>query len=185
VRILDEEGHPAAEGTLGELQIRGPSLMRGYFRDPMGTSTTISEGWLRTGDQGYFRMHGGRAMYFITGRIKEIIIRSGEKFSPVAIEKKICEEVPEAAGRLVVLGFPHSGYGEEVGAYLEDSASSELRERLLTAIRALPLEMRPKILLYGSHPIPRTHTGKVQRRKLQSLFAPYVDCRGQTKAVAV
>jgi long-chain acyl-CoA synthetase len=130
-------------------------------------------------------MYGERAMYFITGRIKEIIIRNGDKFSPVAIEKKICEDVPEAAGRLVVLGFPHSAFGEEVGAYLEDSNSSELRDRLVLAIRALPLEMRPKVLLYGSHAIPRTHTGKVQRRKLQSLFAPYLDCKGQTRVAAV
>jgi len=68
-----------------------------------------------------------------------------------------------------------------VGAYLEiESCDETLRARLSAAIEAMPLPERPKVLLHGTQPIPRTHTGKIQRRKMQPWFASWAEHRGQT-----
>ena len=140
-----------------------------------------AEGWLRTGDEGFFRAAGRQGPnFFITGRIKEIIIRDGDKYSPLAIERQLCAALPGWEGRLVVLGFPHELRGEEIGAYLEtETLDDELRDPPgHRRGAALPLELRPKVVLHGAAPIPRTHTGKIQRRKLHPSFAPYRNCKG-------
>ena len=186
VRVIDEKGQEAPEGMNGELCVRGHSLMLAYYRDFEATRNTLHNGWLRTGDQGLFRRYQGKPVFFITGRIKEIIIRSGEKYSPLAIEKKICDLAPEFVGKLVVVGFSHRLQGEEIGAYLEtDHLTDPLRDRLTKTIEALPIELRPKVILCSSTPIPRTHTGKIQRRKLHSLFSKFDDCRGALKIETV
>jgi long-chain acyl-CoA synthetase len=126
-----------------------------------------------------FRMHGGRPIFFVTGRLKEIIIRDAEKYSPLRLEQRLVEAVPELSGRLVVLGFTHQAHGEEVGAYVEiDALDDALRARLTSAIQAMPLAERPKVVLHGQQPIPRTHTGKIQRRKMQPWFEAWVAHRG-------
>jgi len=134
---------------------------------------------LRTGDEGFFRATAAGPAFFITGRLKEIIIRDGDKFSPLAIERRILTDLPEMEGRLVALGFPHNLHGEEIGLYLESEEIDDgLRARLSKVLGEMPLDARPKIVLHGATPIPRTHTGKIQRRKLHATFAPYRDCRG-------
>jgi len=182
VRVVDGSGAPVEEGMRGELLVRGHSTMLGYYRDPKATAGAIDEdGWLRSGDEGFFRVHGGRRIYFVTGRLKEIIIRDAEKYSPLRLERRLVEAVPEVSGRVVVLGFPHREHGEEVGAYLEiDVLDAALRERLAAAIGAMPVAERPKVVLHGPQPIPRTHTGKIQRRKMQPWFARWVTHRGPT-----
>ncbi len=180
VRVVDPSGAVLPEGERGELVIRGHSTMLGYFQDPENTARAIdSEGWLHTGDEGLFRVDGGRPIFFVTGRIKEIIIRDAEKYSPLRLERRLIEALPELSGRLVVLGFPHQAHGEEVGAYVEiDALDDPLRARLSSAIHEMPLAERPKVVLHGDRPIPRTHTGKIQRRKMQPWFAAWVTHRG-------
>jgi len=91
----------------------------------------------------------------------------------------LVEALPELSGRLVVLGFPHRDHGEEIGAYLEMEALDEaLRARLEAALESMPIAERPKVVLHGAQAIPRTHTGKVQRRRIQPLFAAYATHRG-------
>jgi len=182
VRVVDGSGAPVEEGARGELIVRGHSMMLGYFRDPENTArATDAGGWLHSGDEGFFHVHGGRPIYFVTGRLKEIIIRDADKYSPLRLERRLVEALPELSGRLVVLGFPHREHGEEVGAYLELSSLDEaLRARLSAAIESMPVAERPKVLLYGAHPIPRTHTGKIQRRRIQPWFATFIGHRGPT-----
>src|SRR5205814_9872764 len=92
----------------GELCVRGPSRMLGYFKDEAATQATVdADGWLHTGDEGHAREHAGRPHFFITGRRKEVIIRGGEKISPLAVERKLLAALPELLGHLVVVGFPH------------------------------------------------------------------------------
>jgi long-chain acyl-CoA synthetase len=180
VKVVGPDGVPLPAGERGELQVRGHSTMLAYFRDDAATSATLgADGWLRTGDEGFFRATAGGPAFTITGRIKETIIRDGDKFSPLAIERRILSDVPEIEGRLVALGFPHDLHGEEIGAYLEtDDLGDDLRARLTKVVGEMPLDARPKVVLFGAAPIPRTHTGKIQRRKLHAAFAPYRDCRG-------
>jgi long-chain acyl-CoA synthetase len=184
IRIVDAAGR---EATRGELCVRGHSTMVSYLDDPEATSQVLDDdGWLHTGDEGFSIIHRGKPRYFITGRLKEIIIRGGEKHSPIALERIITTAIPELAGRIAVLGFPHAVHGEEVGAYVEaDAAGDDVRMRLSIALDAMGGERRPKVVVFGSEPIPRTHTGKVQRRKLQPLFEAHAACRGPTKLVSL
>jgi long-chain acyl-CoA synthetase len=187
VKVVGLDGATLPAETRGELCIRGHSTMLGYFRDPAATTAVLdADGWLRTGDEGFFRVLGGKPNFFITGRLKEIIIRDGDKFSPLAIERELCATLPEWEGRLVVLGFPHELHGEEIGVYLEsDTLADDVRTRLTAAVAALPLETRPKVVLHGAAPIPRTHTGKIQRRKLHPSFAAYRNCKGALQIALV
>lgn len=180
VRVVAASGEPVAEGTRGELVVSGHSTMIGYFEDPEQTAACIDAGgWLHTGDEGFWRTWRDRPVFFITGRLKEIIIRDAEKFSPLNLERRLVEALPELSGKLVVLGFPHEGHGEEVGAYVEtDAVDDALRARLLSAVQVLPVPERPKVILHGAEPIPRTHTGKVQRRRMQPWFAAWRHHKG-------
>jgi fatty-acyl-CoA synthase len=174
------DGAVLAAGQRGELCVRGHSTMLAYFRDAAATAAALEmDGWLRTGDEGFFELSGERRVFFVTGRLKETIIRDGDKFSPLAIERRLLGSLPELEGHLVVLGFPHEQHGEEIGVYIEEQDLSEaLRARLAAAVNAMPLDARPKVVLYGAQPIPRTHTGKIQRRKLHGSFASFGNCRG-------
>jgi long-chain acyl-CoA synthetase len=187
VRVIDAHGAELPADGRGEICVRGHSTMISYLEDPEATARTIdAAGWLHTGDEGYFILHRGKRRFFISGRIKEIIIRAGEKHSPIALERIILAAIPELLGKLAILGFPHDVQGEEVGLYLEaDALTDAIRARLVPVLDAMTLDQRPKIVLYGSEPIPRTHTGKVQRRKLQHLFEPYAAVRGPTKILGV
>ena len=181
VKVVGPDGAALPADQRGELCVRGHSTMLSYFRDEGATAAVLGEeGWLQTGDEGFFQQGPvGRPAFFITGRIKETIIRDGDKFSPLAIERRILSDLPEVEGRLVALGFPHDAHGEEIGLYLEsEELGDELRARLSKSVSEMPLDGRPKIILYGSTPIPRTHTGKIQRRKLHPAFAPFRNFRG-------
>ncbi len=186
VKVVDADGATLPADQRGELCVRGHSTMLSYFRDEGATAATLgADGWLRTGDEGFFQQAGGPEAsaggpaFFITGRIKETIIRDGDKFSPLAIERRIVTDLPEIEGRLVALGFPHDLHGEEIGLYIEnDELGDELRARLTKVVGEMPLDARPKVILYGATPIPRTHTGKIQRRKLHAAFAPFRSSRG-------
>ena len=179
VSVIDALGRSLQAGQTGELTIRGPCTMQGYLNDPPATSAALKDGWLHSGDEGYFQLDSnGRPQFFVTGRIKEIIIRGGDKYSPVAIEARLIAVAPELEGRVVVVGFPHAVYGEEVGIYVEDDSTGALAAVALMAARAMPESLRPKVIAYSGSPIPRTHTGKVQRRILQPIFLPYQHVRG-------
>jgi long-chain acyl-CoA synthetase len=185
VNVVGLDGATLPAGERGELCVRGHSTMLGYFRDPANTAAALGpDGWLRTGDEGFFEMAGGRPAFFITGRIKEIIIRDGDKFSPLAIERRILQDLPELEGHMVVLGFPHELHGEEIGLYLESETVDDARRaRLTKLVGEMPLDARPKVILHGAAPIPRTHTGKIQRRKLHPAFAPFRNSRGALQIV--
>jgi long-chain acyl-CoA synthetase len=187
VRVVGPSGETAPAEQRGELQVRGHSTMLAYFKDPDATAAVLTDDhWLRTGDEGFFRLAGDKPVFFITGRIKETIIRDGDKVSPLAIERRIFADLPELEGRLVVLGFPHEVHGEEIGVYIEgEELGDDLAARLGRVAGDMPADARPKVILHGAAPIPRTHTGKIQRRKLHATFAPFGNCRGALKIVRV
>jgi long-chain acyl-CoA synthetase len=182
VQVSNPSGEETAEGVAGELWVSGPSLMLGYYRDEKSSALTRSNAWLKTGDEGIWRFYKGKKRYFVTGRIKEIIIRDAEKYSPLSIERKIIHALPDLAGKLAVLGFAHAVHGEEIGAYLElPQISDSMQSALEKTLQALPIEQRPKVVLFSETPIPKTHTGKVQRGKLRDLFKDYQNVKGPVR----
>jgi long-chain acyl-CoA synthetase len=180
VQVRGDDGTALPAGEKGELHVRGASRMLGYFGRP-----PTDGDWLATGDEGYFEQDEQGPLYFITGRIKDLIIRNAEKVSPLAIEGRLLEACPALQGKLAVVGYAHELNGEEIGAYVEaPDGSGALAACIARAADALPNTLRPKVVLWGTPPIPRTHTGKVQRALLKPMFDPYRAYNGPTRLEA-
>jgi long-chain acyl-CoA synthetase len=166
--IVDAAGNPLSEGVTGEIAVRGDNVMSGYWRDSATTDAALPDGRLRTGDRGYWRTLGGRRYFFITGRIKELIIRAGTNISPREIEDELRLPYDHA-----VVGFPHESVGEEVGLYVADPLTRHAQASLREALKEVPFFRRPKVVVFGGGSVPRTATGKVRRGVLAAHFAPY------------
>ena len=165
-RIIDEDGRECPRGTPGELMIRGANVTRGYYKNPEATAEALEpDGWLHTGDVAYCDDDG---FFFITGRIKELIIKGGENIAPREIDEALYEHpaVLEAAG----FGMPDTRYGQEVmacvalkpGAICSETDLAALLEKRLGAFK------KPK-RIYFMHDLPKGPSGKIQRLKLPDL----------------
>lgn len=173
--IHDLEGNtlPAGADHKGEIVIRGHNIMQGYFRRPDANPSTFAHEWFRSGDEGFVvEDEQGRPYFFITGRIKELIIRGGVNYSPFEIDE-VLTAIPGVKVGLAV-GFPNKYYGEEVGAYVVLEEGSDLGPDaiLRLARHKLSFSKSPKVVVFGEE-IPVTSTGKYQRLKLAPLFAAY------------
>jgi long-chain acyl-CoA synthetase len=173
--IHDDKGVPAPDGGRGEIVIRGHNVMVGYFRNPEANATAFAHGWFRSGDEG-FKLRGpdGRDYFFITGRIKELIIRGGVNISPFEIDEVLVSMPGVRVG--LAVGFDNRYYGEEVGAYVQKEAGAVITEdEVIRHCREkLPTSKCPKVVIFGDD-IPVTSTGKFQRGKLKHLFEGYKD----------
>jgi len=171
--IHDEHGNSLPEGERGEIVIRGHNVMRHYFQDQEANEKTFSHGWFRSGDEGFFRYDDqGRRFFFITGRIKELIIRGGVNISPFEIDEVLMNMPGVQAG--IAVGFENEWYGEEIGAYvkLKDGAQIGQEDVLLYCRKHLPFGKAPKVVVFGDD-VPVTSTGKYQRNKCKDLFAQW------------
>lgn len=168
--IHDEVGNSLQEGERGEIVIRGTNVMKGYFNNVEANESAFKNGWFRSGDEGFYKKDAeGRAYYFITGRIKELIIRGGINFAPLEIDEIINKAPGVKAG--IAVGFENDWYGEEVGAYIQlQDEIEENKEAILGYCKKhLPHAKTPKVIVFGDE-IPVTSTGKYQRRKVAHLF---------------
>ena len=168
--IHDEQGKALKEGERGEIVIRGLNVMKGYFNNLEANENAFKNGWFRSGDEGFFQNdEHGNAFYFITGRIKELIIRGGINFAPLEIDEVINKAPGVKAG--IAVGFENDWYGEEVGAYieLEDGVKENSDQIMEYCKEHLPHSKTPKVIVFGNE-IPVTSTGKYQRRKVAHLF---------------
>ena len=146
--------------------MRGPDVMRGYRNDPQATAAVFIDGWLRTEDAGVLDDDGYLAL---TGRIKELINRGGEKIAPSAIEYVLLEH--PAVLDAVAFGVPDAKYGEEVWAAVVlkgDSDTDQLQAFCRTRLADFEV---PKVIRIISA-LPKNAMGKVERRVLTALFAP-------------
>jgi acyl-CoA synthetase (AMP-forming)/AMP-acid ligase II len=165
-RVIDAALQPVADGTTGELAIRGPNVMRGYYKNEEATRATFTpDGWLRTGDLGHRDADG---FFFVTGRIKELIIKGGENIAPREIDEALLAHpaVLDAAA----VGIPDPHYGQEIMACVvlrEGMACSEDELRAF-CVERLGRYKTPKRLRFVSE-LPRGPSGKVQRLKLLDL----------------
>jgi acyl-CoA synthetase (AMP-forming)/AMP-acid ligase II len=159
VAILQEDGNGFCEpGKLGEIVIQGPNVTGGYFANPEANRKAFTEGWFRTGDQGYFDQEG---YLYITGRLKEMINRGGEKISPREVEEVLLDH--PAVAQAVVFAMPDQQLGEEVAAavVLREVGITEQSLRQFIS-QKLSIFKVPKRILFLDE-IPKGATGKVQR----------------------
>ncbi len=165
MKIFDDNDQALPSGQTGEIVIKGPGVMKGYWNKPEETAAAVRNGWLHTGDVGHMDDDG---YIYITDRKKDLIIRGGENIYPKEIENILYmhPEVLEAG----VIGIPDPVYGEAVKAFValkEPGAATE--EELLAFCREqLPAYKRPKAIQFLES-LPKSAVGKILRRELRNI----------------
>lgn len=165
-RVIDAALRPVADGMTGELVIRGPNIMRGYYKDEDATRAAFTaDGWLRTGDLGHRDADG---YFFVTGRIKELIIKGGENIAPREIDETLLRHpaVLDAAA----VGIPDRHYGQDIVAFvvLRNGHTSSANDLRAFCIEHLGRYKTPKRFHFIAE-LPRGPSGKVQRLKLRDI----------------
>ncbi len=159
IGIVDEADHMLPAGSTGEIVIRGPTVTSGYAEAPEANSGAFINGWLRTGDQGVVDADGYLSL---TGRLKEIINRGGEKISPREVDEVFLNH--PAVAQAVTFGIPHRRLGEDVGAAIVLRAGKQASERELRDFageRLAEFKVPRTILIVDD--VPKGPTGKLQR----------------------
>lgn len=159
VAIMDEAGGLLPADTVGEVVIRGPNVTAGYLDNPEANAGAFTDGWFRTGDQGVL---DGAGYLTITGRLKEIINRGGEKISPREVDEVLMDH--PAVAQAVTFAMPHDKLGEEVAAAVvlrEGGAGDEKDIRLFASERLADFKVPRRVLILEE--IPKGATGKLQR----------------------
>jgi long-chain acyl-CoA synthetase len=164
MRLVDDEGQPAADGAIGEIAIKGPNVMKGYLGKPEATAEAITDGWFRTGDLAKIDEDG---YFYIVDRKKDLIIRGGYNVYPREIEEVLHEH--PAVAEVAVIGMPHPDLGEEVGAAvaLKPGASAtpdELRAFARDKVAAYKYPRRVWLV----DELPKGPTGKILRREVKA-----------------
>jgi len=164
MEIVNEQGAPLPDGTLGELRIRGPLVTPGYWNRPDATAETIRDGWLHTGDLAYRDADG---FFFVVDRAKDMVIRGGENVYCVEIESCLADhpEIDEAA----IVGVPDPELGERVKAIVRRVPGSRLSEdavRRQVAAHLASFKV-PELVEFIDAPLPRNPAGKILKNLLR------------------
>ena len=166
-RVVDATGTSLPDGEIGEILIRGPQVTPGYYKNPEATAGAFFGEWLRSGDLGYRDADG---FYFVTGRIKELIIKGGENIAPREIDEALLRHpaVLDAA----VVGIPDRHYGQDIMACVIVRSGHQCTEEELRDFcnRELGRYKTPRLFRFVDD-LPRGPSGKVQRLKLAELGA--------------
>jgi long-chain acyl-CoA synthetase len=168
LKVVDEKGRELPEGEVGELWIKGPNVVKGYWNKPEATAETFTDGWLRSGDLARIDDEG---FVYIVDRAKDMLIRGGENVYCVEVESVLYDhpEVMDAA----VVGIPHRVLGEEVGAVVQLTPGSRLtedalREHVASRLAAFKVPVRIEI---RAEPLPRNPNGKILKAELKQALA--------------
>ena len=164
VAILDDQGRVLPAGKHGEVSIRGNNVMHGYLHNPEANATSFCNGYFRTGDQGVLDEKG---YLTLTGRLKELINRGGEKISPLEVDAALLEH--PAVAEAVSFAAPDAKYGEEVHAAVVLKGKATPAEIQAYCGERLADFKVPKVI-HVTDAVPRTATGKIQRRHVAAHF---------------
>lgn len=171
LKVSDEQGNPLPERRVGEIWLRGPSVMRGYYEDFEQTSKAIVNDWLRTGDLGYL----ANGNLYICGRSKDLIIVHGRNYHPQDIEWQASHVDGVRTGNVVAFGVEDRQAGRErVIIAAESRATNGQNEEIREKIQARVLQSLgirvDEILLLEPGTLPKTSSGKLQRTKAKKMF---------------
>jgi long-chain acyl-CoA synthetase len=165
-RIVDADGNEVPRGKQGEIMVRGDNVMKGYYKAPELTAAALeSDGWLHTGDLGYMDEDG---FVFVTGRIKELIIKGGENIAPREIDEALYKH--PAILDSAAVGIPDEHYGEEIMCCVVlkpgmTISEEELRKHCTELLGGFKT---PKVIRIVED-LPKGPSGKIQRIKLRDL----------------
>ena len=170
VAVMDDKNNLLSRGEIGEIVIRGATIITAYANSALVDGESFTDGWFRTGDQGYLDTDG---YVFLTGRLKEIINRGGEKISPREIEEFLLGH--PAIFQAAVFRVPHPSLGDDIAAMIvlrhpSQLTESSIREYLLN--RMVEFKVPSRIMIVDE--IPKGATGKVNRTELSMRFSRYL-----------
>ncbi len=164
MRLIDDAGQTVPDGDIGEIAIKGHNVMKGYWAKPEATAEAITDGWFRTGDLARVDEDG---YYYIVDRKKDMIIRGGYNVYPREIEEVLHEH--PAVAEVAVIGIPHPGLGEEVGAAVAlkpDATATPDELRAFARDKVAAYKYPRRIWLVDA--LPKGPTGKILRREVQA-----------------
>jgi long-chain acyl-CoA synthetase len=163
-KIVDEEGNEMPTGEQGEIWIKGASVIRGYWNKPEATAETITDGWLRTGDVGYFDEEG---FLYICDRIKDMILRGGENVYCAEIESVLYDH--PSVHEATVFGIPDTRLGEVPATMIalkdgQESTEKEIQEYVATRLAKFKV---PERVWFSKEPLPRMASEKIFKRQIR------------------
>ncbi len=163
-RIVDETGAPVEPGTIGELAVKGPGVMKGYYNDPEATAAVLRDGWLLTGDMARTDEDG---FIHLVDRKKDVIITGGENIYPVQVEDFLHHN-PDIKD-VAVIGLPDERLGEIAAAIVQLKRGHHCSEAdILEFCTGLPRYKRPRRVLFDD--VPRNATGKIDKPELRRRY---------------
>jgi acyl-CoA synthetase (AMP-forming)/AMP-acid ligase II len=165
MRIVDSAGDPAGAEEVGEIEVKGDNVMKGYWHNPGATAEVLHDGWLATGDLGRRDTHGN---YYIVGRKKDLIISGGVNIYPADIENVLAEH--PAVAEVAVFGVPDPKWGESVAAAVvpREGATVDIDELCAFVRRTLGGFKAPKQIRILPR-LPKNGSGKVLKRELLAM----------------
>jgi acyl-CoA synthetase (AMP-forming)/AMP-acid ligase II len=171
VRIVDPEDSEVPRGELGEVAVRGPTVMRGYWRQPEATADTLRNGWLHTGDVGYMDTGG---YVYILDRKKDMIISGGANIYPREVEEVIQQH--PAVKEVAVVGVPDEQWGESVKAVvaLRDGHSATEQDIIHECLAHLASYKKPTSVEFVPE-LPKNAYGKILKRELRDQYWQALD----------
>ncbi|MDD4048783.1 MAG: class I adenylate-forming enzyme family protein [Clostridia bacterium] len=164
VKIVNDEGKAVSKGIVGELILKGPGVMKGYYNNPEATSKVLKDGWLYTGDMA---KQDGDGFIYLVDRKKDVVISGGENIFPVEIEDflRAHKDIKDVA----IIGMPDKRMGEVPVAIVEVKPERELTEEdILKFCQGLPRYKRPHGVFLDK--VPRNPTGKIEKPKLRDKY---------------
>jgi acyl-CoA synthetase (AMP-forming)/AMP-acid ligase II len=168
-KIVDSDRKEVPKGEPGELMVKGPCVMKEYYKNPQATQETLFDGWLLTGDMARFDEDG---FIWLVDRKKDVIITGGENIFPVEIEDFLMENsnIQDAA----VIGIPDERLGEITAAIIKVKPGKELSEEdVMKYCEGLPRYKRPRKVFFDD--VPRNPTGKIEKPKLRKKYAGRIE----------
>ncbi len=164
VKITDENGYPLPQGQVGELVVKGPGVMKCYYKDPEATEAALKDGWLFTGDMARRDEEG---FIYLVDRKKDVIISGGENLYPVQIEDFL--RAHNAIKDVAVIGLPDERLGEIAAAIIELKPGCECTEEDIKSFcTSLPRYKRPRKVVFDK--VPRNPTGKIEKPRLRDRY---------------
>lgn len=164
VKIIDGKGNPITDGSVGELAVKGPGVMKCYYNDPKATAEVLHNGWLLTGDMARQDEQG---FIYLVDRKKDVIISGGENIYPVQIEDFL--RANDAVKDAAVIGLPDKRLGEIAAAIIELKPGAKCTEEDINRFcMDLPRYKRPRRVIFAD--IPRNPTGKIEKPKLRQIY---------------
>jgi long-chain acyl-CoA synthetase len=172
LKVVNEGGEEVPRGGLGELWIKGPNVVKGYWNKPEATAKSFTQGWFHTGDVGKIDEEG---FVYVVDRLKDMIIRGGENVYCAEVEAALLEHADVNAA--CVFGVPHRVLGEEVGCVVEVAPDrsideQELRQHLASRVAKFKIPTR---VWFRHEPLPLGATGKIQKKELREFYIAQLD----------